>query len=125
MKPWIQDITLAVASSSEFPVFRHGAVIEAGGRIIVTGVNSPKPRTPNSSFSMHAEIFPLKRLMTILARQGRQHRKFEMYVARIDKKDQPALSKPCPKCMATIIASRAISAVHYTTKTGWKTIEIY
>ena len=123
MKSWVTDITIKKAKESVFPKFRHGAVVEKGGRIISQGVNVPKPRTPNGSFSSHAEIYPLKRILTLLARQRRKD-KYELYVARVDQEDKIAMSKPCDKCMAAIKESGVISVVHYSTSNGWNTINI-
>jgi tRNA(Arg) A34 adenosine deaminase TadA len=123
-KPSIQDITIRTAKESQFNVFRHGAVIEKGGSVIVCGCNTPKPRTPNSSFSTHAEIWALKRLKTILARQKKTG-SFELYVARVNPADNTAFSRPCDKCMAALKESGIISAVHYTTDFGdWRTLEL-
>jgi len=123
MKPWIQNVAIDEAKKSTFPRFRHSALITKGGRIISKGVNVPKPRTPNGSFSSHAEIFPLKRLITILTRQGR-HEKFDLYVVRLNQNDDTALSKPCDKCMRAIHESGIIDTIHYTTNTGWESIRI-
>jgi deoxycytidylate deaminase len=123
-KPNIQKITVKAAKKSIFPKFRHSCAIERGGSIIAIGVNTPKPRTPNVSFSTHAEIWTLKRLLTILARQKKTG-KFELYVARIAPQDDIAYSRPCEKCMAALKDSGVIDIVHYTTDKGdWESIEI-
>jgi tRNA(Arg) A34 adenosine deaminase TadA len=123
MKRTIKNITIRTAKESSFDTFRHGAVIEKGGRVFVSGVNTPKPRTPNSSFSTHAEIWALKRLMTILTRQ-RKKEKFELYVARVAPRDNIALSFPCSKCMKALKDSGVIDVVHYTTNGSWESIRI-
>ena|ERR1035437_10315220 len=124
MKPSIQSITIKAAKGSKFPRFRHACTIESGGKVLAAGVNTVKPRTPNSSFSTHAEIQSLKRLMTILIRQGKRGT-FELYVARVDTSDQIAFSKPCPKCLEAIKNSGVIGLVHYTTgQNGWESVRI-
>ena len=120
----IKNLTIRTAKKSKFEIFRHGAVIAQGGRIIAKGVNTYKPRTPNSSFSTHAEIVPLKRVITSLVRQGRKN-SFEIYVARVTPGNVAALSKPCKKCLAAIKESGIISIVHYTGQNGqWEMVEI-
>jgi deoxycytidylate deaminase len=123
MKSWVAQITIKNAKKSQFPRFRHSCTIEKGGSIISSGVNTYKPRTPHSSFSVHAEIVPLKRLLTILARSKKKD-KFELYVARIDTTDNQAFSKPCPKCLKAIQNSGAINIVHFTTDKGWESFSV-
>jgi len=120
----IKDVTIRTARTSKFEHFRHGAVIAQGGRVIAKGVNIAKARTPASSFSVHAEIVPLKRVISSLVRQGRTEQ-FEIYVARVTPSDTVALSRPCPKCMAALRESGIIALIHYTTDTGqWESIPI-
>jgi tRNA(Arg) A34 adenosine deaminase TadA len=123
-KPAIRALTVKTAKTSTFNVFRHGATIEKGGRVIACGVNTSKPRTPNSSFSIHAEIKVLKRLQTILARQNKKE-SYELYVARVNRTDSPAFSKPCEKCLAAMKDSGVIGFVHYTTDSDkWESIKL-
>jgi len=122
-KSWVKARTVKEAATSKFPVFRHASCIEKGGRIISSGVNIEKPRTPSSSFSTHAEIAALKRLITFLTRQKKEGR-FEIYVARVNPTGQIAFSRPCDKCLKALKDSGVISQIHYTTDFGWQTIEI-
>jgi tRNA(Arg) A34 adenosine deaminase TadA len=123
MKKWVADITIKNAKKSKYPRFRHAACIEKGGSIMSSGVNICKPRTPNSSFSVHAEIGPLKRILTILARSKRKET-YEIYVARITPEEKTAFSKPCKNCLAALRKSGIIGVIHFTTNTGWETQEI-
>lgn len=122
-KAAIQAITVKTAKTSSFPKFRHGAVIENGGRVLSKGVNVPKPRSPNISYSTHAEAVVLKRIMTILARK-KETDTFEIYVARVDLTDNIAFSRPCSKCMKMLRDSGVINTVHYTTNDGWESITL-
>jgi deoxycytidylate deaminase len=122
-KPSIQALAVRTAKTSLFPRFRHGAVIENGGRVLSKGVNVPKPRSPNISCSTHAEAVVLKRMLTVLARK-KETDSFELYVARVDKTDNIAFSRPCSKCMKMLRDSGIIDVVHFTTNDGWKSIEI-
>jgi deoxycytidylate deaminase len=106
-----------------FPKFRHGAVIENGGRVLSKGVNVPKPRSPNISYSTHAEAVVLKRMLTVLARK-KETDTFDLYVARVDLTDHIAYSRPCSKCMKMLKDSGIINTVHYSTNDGWESIEI-
>jgi tRNA(Arg) A34 adenosine deaminase TadA len=120
----IQDVTVKTARKSIFPRFKHGSVIAQGGRIIAKGVNTPKPRTPASSFSTHAEIVTLKRLISNLIRKNKTD-KFEIYVARVTPGNCIGSSKPCPKCMDALKKSGIIYLVHYTNNNGqWESMNI-
>jgi tRNA(Arg) A34 adenosine deaminase TadA len=123
MSKWIKNATIKTAKTSRFPRFRHGALVADGGRVLAKGVNTPKPRTPDGSFSTHAEIIPLRRILSALVRQGRTT-KVQIYVARVNNCNAPALSKPCEKCMATLKESNIISIIHYTTDTGWESLSL-
>lgn len=46
-----------------------------------------------------------------------------IYVARVDKKNKPQLSRPCSKCMKTI-ADAGIREVWYTNELGGLSHEI-
>jgi tRNA(Arg) A34 adenosine deaminase TadA len=120
----IQDVTIRTARKSIFPRFKHGSVIAQGGRVIAKGVNTPKPRTPDNSFSTHAEIVTLKRLITHLVRQNK-NAKFEIYVARVTPTNSVGSSKPCPKCMEALKKSGIIYLIHYTNNDGkWESMNI-
>ena len=123
MKKWVCDLALSLAQQSKFPQFRHAAVIECGGRIVGTGINVQKPKSPQASMSMHAEVAALKRIKTVLARQKRP-RKFDIYIARVDKGNLPAFSMPCPKCLSALIKSNLIETVNYSTDKTWKSFRI-
>jgi deoxycytidylate deaminase len=123
MKTWVADLTIRAAKKSAFPKFRHAASIERGGQIISIGVNTCKPRTPHSSFSVHAEIVSLKRLQTLVAR-SKKNETYEIYVARVTPGERTGLSRPCPKCLKALRASGLIGVVHYTTDNGWGSEEI-
>jgi tRNA(Arg) A34 adenosine deaminase TadA len=118
-----KDVTIRTAKKSTFEKFRHGAVIVDGCTIVTSGVNTTKPKTPNSSFSTHAEVWALKRLLTILARKRKTGR-YELYVARVTPADNVAFSKPCPKCLKAIQESGVIAVIHYTTDGAWESVKI-
>jgi deoxycytidylate deaminase len=123
MSKWIKTFTIKTASKSRYPRFRHGAVLVSGGRIVASGCNMLKARTPNSSMSTHSEMVPLKRVISYATRSGK-HAKYDIYVARMNNNNEPCLSKPCAKCMSTLIRSGLIATIHFTTDDGWGRIRV-
>lgn len=123
MKTWVKDFCLKTAKKSKYQTFRHGAVLESGGRIIAFGCNTYKPCTPSSSMSTHAESIPLKRAITMNIRKNR-NKKFNIYVARVNNKNQPKLSQPCAKCMSALQQSGVIETIHFTTDSGWSELTL-
>jgi tRNA(Arg) A34 adenosine deaminase TadA len=123
VKKSIKNATIRAAKKSLFDGFRHGCCIAKGGRIVTKGVNTNKPKTPDSPCSTHAEVWALKRLLTILARHG-GGKGFHLYVARVNRTDDIAFSKPCSKCLKALRESGVIDLIHFTTDSGWESIEI-
>jgi tRNA(Arg) A34 adenosine deaminase TadA len=116
MKSWVAQQTVKTAKSSKYPVFRHGAIFESGGRILFKSRNVKKSNTPSASMSVHAEVAGLKAILS----KTRLHKKtvINLYVARVSPKDQVMLSKPCEKCMAAIEASGIIDQIYYSDSNG-------
>lgn len=81
---------------------QHGAIIVRGGSVLGTGINMMKnnPDTPGldpkTQSSVHAECAALK------AVKGTNLKGAIVYVARINKAQQPMMSKPCPNCEAEL-----------------------
>jgi cytidine deaminase len=123
MKTWVKDFCLKTAAKSTYQTFRHGAVLESGGRIIAFGCNMYKSCNPYSSMSTQAETVPLKRAITMAVR-NRRNAKFNIYVARVNKQNEPKLSKPCPKCLQALQQSGIINTIHFTTDSGWSMLEL-
>lgn len=74
--------------------FKHGAVITKGGSVIAVGVNSDRNHpcivsNPKTEASIHAEAAVIK------ACAGVDLRGATIYVARVYKNGQQAMSKPC------------------------------
>lgn len=91
---------------------KHGAVIVIGGSVMGVGVNVNK-NDPNYAgentvkFSVHAEEAALR------ACKGANLRRATIYVARVNKKGEPAMSKPCLRCQKAI-KDAGIRKVVYT-----------
>ena len=90
---------------------KHGAVVIRGGSVLAVGVNTLT--NPVSMFdvcggrvSSHAEVSALKSL-------DFQADGATLYVARVNRKGQPLLSKPCGNC-TQIIARSGIKRVVWT-----------
>ena len=102
-------MNLAMSSDCNF---KHGAVIVKGGRVISTGINRfknhPKAVSPEhikQYCSVHAEVDAIRKLKSA--------RGATIYVARIGKRGNRALSRPCPNCYAAI-KSAGIAKIVYT-----------
>lgn len=116
MKLWAIKQTIKSAKKSKYPVFRHGALFELGGSVFVQSRNIKKSTTPSASMSVHAEIAGLKALLS--KARLKENIKFNMYVARVNPRDQVVLSKPCDKCMKAIKESGIVNTVYYSTNNG-------
>lgn len=96
---------------------KHGAVLVKGGRVLAVGVNAMRnpPQwgtglitVPPGSISIHAEEAVIRAVGpggTIGAK---------LYVARVSRGGNVALSRPCDAC-ASLIHSSGIREVVYTT----------
>jgi len=107
---------LAVASTSTVRQ-RHGAVIAQGPRVLAVGVNSMRTdpmncSDPRSQASFHAEVAVLRQL------RGRDLSGATLYVARMNRNQAAAMSRPCLACSA-MIEYAGVSKVVYTTDEGW------
>jgi tRNA(Arg) A34 adenosine deaminase TadA len=118
MKSWVIKQTIKTAKTSSYPVFRHGVVIESGGRIIFKSTNIKKSVTPSASMSVHAEVSGLKAVMS--KSRLKRKMKVDLYVCRVSLTNRVMLSRPCPKCLAAIISSGIVSTVFFSTNEGWE-----
>lgn len=109
IKKWVLRSVIKVAESSTYDVFRHGAVIEKGGSIIASGVNSSKATAPKVNvYSTHAEVDAIN------AAGDDNCIGASLYVARVARgKNKIANSKPCKRCMAYIM-TKGIKRIIYS-----------
>ena len=82
-------------ANDDYRRWRHGAVVKKGGAVQVVGWNrlrnDPEQLHDYSYASLHAEADCLKRM-------NYEAKGCVLYIARVGKNDQVALSKPCPQC---------------------------
>ncbi|MGY9066998.1 hypothetical protein [Streptomyces sp. CAS3] len=109
-------IALKQAARSECR-FRVGAVLAKGSRVLGQAPNLRR-NAPWIDFR-HATFHAEEALM----------RKFPaphgavLYVARLDRRDRPALARPCSRCQH-VLRTHGISLVHYTTAHGADTLHL-
>lgn len=116
MKKFALRTAIKVAIKSQYIQYKHGCVLEAGGRIISTGVNASKIKHPKfNKFSTHAET------AAILA-AGESAKGCNLYVVRVSTTHHTiGNSKPCEYCQL-IIRSAGIKKVYYSiTDREWGT----
>lgn len=92
---------------------RHGAILISGGRTLAVGVNTYR-NDPSMfgiigcHYSTHAEVAALKALP-----KGLNLKNATMYVARISKGGNAAMSAPCSACQVAL-KEAGIKKVVYT-----------
>lgn len=88
---------------------RHGAIIVRGGAVQATGFNvnflDPYYHKDAPKLSIHAEEAAIKMCSNT---QGAI-----IYIARINRRGEQRMSRPCPKCMEMIKQAR-IKRIVYT-----------
>ncbi len=105
------DLAVNVAQSSECRM-KHGAVVVRGGSVISVGINKNRnhPTVVSSEHikthcSVHAEIDALRKV--------KNAKGATIYVARVNRKGQDRLSRPCDRCHDAI-REAGIRKVVYT-----------
>lgn len=106
-----QAVQLAEMSDCRY---KHGAVIRKSGRTISVGINY-SVNDPNifddesvkEHAAVHAEVAALNACRKVDLNGA------IIYVARINKKGQEAMSKPCPRCQKAL-KERGVKKVVYT-----------
>ena len=94
--------------------FRHGAVIRKNGKTISVGINHTindpsmlDDATAATNAAVHAEVAALN------ACRKTNLKGATIYVARISKKGEPRMSKPCLRCQAAL-RERGVKKIFYT-----------
>jgi deoxycytidylate deaminase len=98
------SLAARVATQSDFPDYRHGAVLVKGGSVINTACNKDnfcsfghRFRTEQDGHAtLHAELGAILGLDRSITEGA------TIYVARIGKAGRFKLSKPCPMCHAAM-----------------------
>lgn len=110
-----QYITLAahVAQQSEYPVYRHGAVLVQGARVVNASCNRYPPQSMPGTRkpASHAE------LLTLLHMSRADTEGATLYVVRCNRAGLLRFSKPCDTCM-DIIRHARVRTVVYSTQEG-------
>ena len=95
------SLAMKVAENSELR-HKHGTVLVKSGRVISVGVNKQRnhpsvvtPGREKTECGIHAEIVAINNA-------GDNVKGAILFVARVNKKGMPLLSKPCPMCQKTI-----------------------
>lgn len=108
------DKATELAKKSTYRRARHGAIIVKNGRIIARGINKMKTSAKNlgtaefsKHASLHAEIAALRNASPANLRGA------HIFVARVLRNDEPAMSKPCPNCLKAI-QEAGIKKIYYT-----------
>jgi deoxycytidylate deaminase len=107
-----------VSTKGEHRQHRVGSVILYKDSILSVGWNRNKthPKSPHPWKYLHAEVDAILRCKSPIPRGA------ELLVARIGKDGTLRNSRPCPTCMALIVAS-GIFKIHYTDHNTWYTLK--
>ena len=99
----MMELAAKQAANSNFPVFRHGAVLVKGGSVLSLGVNKNQFHSFAAKFKKvprHATIHA--ELSCLLAAGGESAAGSTMYVVRINPQGEWRMSKPCCMCQAAM-----------------------
>ena len=102
-----------LAAASPHPLFRVGAVVAHGGRIIATGTNKPRshPQAPGPFYTIHAEVDALTGI------QRHRVAGATLYVVRLTRDGTLAGSRPCARCW-DVLVRQGLRRVYYLSATG-------
>lgn len=99
----MMELAAKQAAFSEFPTFRHGAVLVRGGAVLSLGVNKNQFHSFAAKFKKvpkHATIHA--ELSCLLAAGKESASGGTMYVVRINPQGEWRMSKPCQMCQAAL-----------------------
>lgn len=111
----------AVSELSDFPRVSVGCVAVCGHKIISSGYNSMKTNPTQKKLNIHrfdvdtpatihAEVAAL---LPLINRRDINFNDVSLYIYREYKNGNPALSKPCPSCLA-LIRQLGIRRLYYS-----------
>lgn len=108
-----------VAQTSSYR-WQHGAVVAKGNKVLGVAPNKLRnmPLVDENNVSDHAEHAVIRELLKVRD----DLRGCTIYIARIAKAGHTTISRPCPECMATIVAA-GIKEIVYTNELGSYSIE--
>lgn len=103
---------IAVAASSDHPRWRVGAVIVRGSSVISVSPNvlrnPPEITHGGPGTTHHAEVAALRKLKY----QADRAEGATIYVARINRKSQPRLARPCLDCWKSLTVANVDTVVY-------------
>lgn len=102
--------------------WRHGSVITKGSRIVAFSPNIHRnhPDLDHSNSSWHSEEAALRIVDRATSRTygvADSCKGLTIYVARVNTKNEPGLSRPCGACWK-YLSYRGITEVYYTNELG-------
>lgn len=102
--------------------WRHGCVITKGSRIVAysPNIHRNEPSLDHINSSWHAEeaaFRELDRSTGVTYGTEGSYKGYTLYVARVNTKNEPGLSRPCKNCWDYIVY-RGITEVYYTNEIG-------
>lgn len=107
------DQAIELAKMSEHN-FKHGAVIRKAGKTIAVGINHTinDPAMLGDALALtnaavHAEVAALNACRKVDLNGA------VIYIARVNKRDEPRMSKPCIRCQKAL-KERGVKKVYYT-----------
>jgi deoxycytidylate deaminase len=111
----------AISELSDFPRIKVGCVVVYGHKIISSGYNSSKTNPTQKRLNVyrfdvdtpatiHAEVASL---LPLVNRKDINFNDVSLYIYREYKNGDPALSRPCPSCMA-LIRQLGIKKLYYS-----------
>lgn len=108
------DKATKLAEKGTYRRARHGAIIVKNGRIIARGINKLRTSAKiigqeqfNRNGTLHAEISAMRQVSPENLRGA------TIFIARILRNGEQAMSKPCPRCLEAI-KKAGIKRIYYT-----------
>jgi tRNA(Arg) A34 adenosine deaminase TadA len=100
--------------------WKHGAVVAKGNKVLGFAPNKLRndPCVDEHNVSDHAERATLRELLKV----REDLRGCTIYIARVDKRNDTQMSRPCVECMRAIV-SAGIKEIVYTNDLGSYSVE--
>lgn len=113
-----------LANSSPYPDHKHGAVLVRGGSVINWSINRNRVQRWAQKFRAHGcgHATHHAELGAILGVAREKTQGADVYVVRVNKRDNLLLSKPCPMC-EEVLRHVGVKRVFYSVDDN--TIECY
>ena len=106
------NLAVKVAATSDLAQ-RHGAVIVKNGRVLALGVNKQKNADINAPHALNAPEYFTVHAEADAINRARNIKGATIYIARVNKRGEERLSRPCDSCAETI-RKAGIRTVIYT-----------